>query len=301
MRNFPFFGCVALAICAVGLPFFANAGVIVQAPQGSASAGTGTPGCSTGQNSTSLGTEVESFCEGNLAEAEAYLFGGIPIVFASAVSSNEDASTEAVAHIDYSFTIVGTGLSGAPPTPSGVPFDVMLSTEKTHTSFQVPDELEGLTDYANSGFEIYGYNTFVSGNLAADCEVTTCSGGSFEVSDIDTLEVGGAGLLTITASCFVYGVGSCTVGFDPVVTVDPEYAPYYRVVTAAVAVVPEPSTWVMLVAGFVGLGMAGWRRWPSWARIRRLLATRGPGRRRPWAIGRLVPPPPSSRAERGGV
>jgi hypothetical protein len=258
MGKFTFFGRVALAICAVGLPVFAHAGVIVQAPQGSASAGTGTLGCSTGQNTTSLGTQVESFCEGNLAEAEAYLFGGIPIVFASAVSSNEVSSTEADAEIDYSFTIVGTGLSGAPPAPFGVPFDVTLSKETTHTSFQVPDELLGLTDYANSGFEIYGYNTFVSGNFAADCEVTACSSGSFEDSDIDTLEVGATGVLAITASCFVYGVGSCTVGFDPIVTVDPKYAPYYRVVTSAV--VPEPATWAMLIVGFAGIGFAGWRR-----------------------------------------
>jgi PEP-CTERM motif-containing protein len=31
-------------------------------------------------------------------------------------------------------------------------------------------------------------------------------------------------------------------------------------ITGSVAAVPEPSTWIMILAGFAGLGVAGWRR-----------------------------------------
>ena len=53
---------------------------------------------------------------------------------------------------------------------------------------------------------------------------------------------------------------------DPVFTIDPSVAGLYSlqlspgVLNALPSAVPEPSTWAMMLIGFVGLGFAGYRR-----------------------------------------
>ncbi len=71
--------------------------------------------------------------------------------------------------------------------------------------------------------------------------------------------------VSVTGSAGGLGSGQYSATLDPKIIVDPSFpdASAYSIVfspNVGVPPVPEPSAWAMLIIGFGGLGMAGWRR-----------------------------------------
>ena len=82
------------------------------------------------------------------------------------------------------------------------------------------------------------------------------SGSSSAVTAQQTLTSGGSSLNTLYEGV---NYGDKTVSFTDQIVIDPSKTSTFSI-NDAVTGVPEASTWVMMLAGFVGLGFAGVRR-----------------------------------------
>lgn len=87
--------------------------------------------------------------------------------------------------------------------------------------------------FVNTAPDLYGSAYFDGGSVRLDAQAISLPG------DLGTLE-----LITFAASDQYYGYGE----------------PFLAAVTTSTSAIPEPSTWLMVVGGFLGLGLAARRR-----------------------------------------
>jgi hypothetical protein len=106
-----------------------------------------------------------------------------------------------------------------------------------------------------------------SSTIAGSCGKTESASGAlddvkFSNEDTNVLE----DMEVIATGDSTEGTGNFSARVDPTISIDPTwlashpgYTFEYSSNLPGVAAIPEPSTWVMMLLGFAGLGFAGWR------------------------------------------
>ena len=95
-------------------------------------------------------------------------------------------------------------------------------------------------------------NTALAGVLAGEVDVST-----FNIFGLDT-----SGFANVTDACGAAAVGTDCNTYEFWDGIHPTAAAHMAIADAfvAVATVPEPSTWAMMILGFAGIGLLAYRR-----------------------------------------
>ncbi len=168
-----------------------------------------------------------------------------PFVLTSATSSFDVTGQEIMANAVY-----GAVLTLPPPAPDTPIGSVALTGT-------VDETVLGRTSDSETG----SFNTLITGlQLTGNLVLPGSSlDGATLLATLDGSQTSG-GTTTITPVGSLFRIDSF---FDVFIDVSIPDTPYSRSGIGPiplVAVAPEPSTWAMMLIGFAGLGLAGWRR-----------------------------------------
>ncbi len=168
-----------------------------------------------------------------------------PFVLTSATSSFDVTGQEIMANAVY-----GAVLTLPPPAPDTPIGSVALTGT-------VDETVLGRTSDSETG----SFNTLITGlQLTGNLVLPGSSlDGATLLATLDGSQTSG-GTTTITPVGSLFRIDSF---FDVFIDVSIPDTPYSRSGIGPiplVAVAPEPSTWALMLIGFAGLGLAGWRR-----------------------------------------
>ncbi|MDR3469801.1 MAG: PEPxxWA-CTERM sorting domain-containing protein [Xanthobacteraceae bacterium] len=167
---------------------------------------------------------------------------------AGAMTSTAQAST-----FDITFTSPEVSINAlATATPDGSFYDITGITG-TVTSGTTTYAITGLYGVAGSPSNVQSDGTFTYDNVIANIGgVLQWDGNGLAVT------AGSANYVYNVFSDTFYGLNNALLSTDPAVGT---FATTIETLgTGTIAAVPEPSTWAMMILGFLGLGVAAFRR-----------------------------------------
>ncbi len=200
------------------------------------------------------------------ANASVSIFGGDEPslrVFADASSSSSSATGSLV----YFFRVAPT--PGIDITPELTSLPLGFEGEIYNGAESAVANNGGTTFFNSAAVNIYdpnGKNLYTSGN-GPPSSGQAAEPVQFTYVYYNQFMIGPQYEVYMTAYASAYslnGSASDTAVIDPTITIDPEYAADYEIIYSpglleGVSSTPLPSTWTMLLAGFVGLGLFAYR------------------------------------------